>query len=178
MLFRSVVAKWLDFYKIDLSKFKFASQNPCDLSELPDTASIYYREFTDEYDSPNRIEVDYSPNKQFYISLGIMYIQEDDKLYNIGWDDCQEIYFTNRKLKYNNLLLWFGTSMFAEAAFWKDNNTFMVVGYSMLHVETLFIYMYNMKEGTLKEYNLLIEEGKHSGYMNVNMKERGIITEN
>ena len=67
--------------------------------------------------------------------------------------------------------------MFAEAAFWKDNNTFMVVGYSMLHVETLFIYMYNMKEGTLKEYNLLIEEGKYSGYMNVNMKERGISTD-
>ena len=181
---RPVVAKWLDFYKIDLSQFKFVSQNPCDLSELPDTASIYYREYTDEYNSPNQINVDYSPDKRFYIDLGIWLQQDDDGKYYADWDDCQEIYFTDRKLKYNNLLLWFGASAFAEAVFWRNNNTFIVVGNSHTILKTLFIYVYNMKEDTLTEYNLPTEEGVnyHSdgnlGYMNaVNIKERGIITE-
>ena len=181
---RPVIAKWLDFYKINLSQFKLVSQNLVDLYEAPDPASVHNREFTDDDDSSDQIEVDYSPDKRFYISLGIMWEQGDDGEYYTFWDDCQEIYFTDRKLKHNKLLLWFGTSMFAEAAFWKDNNTFMLVGYSESYLETLFIYVYNIEEQTQRAYNLLIEEngiyhpGENSGYMNkVNIKERGIIEE-
>ena len=129
--------------------------------------------------------MDYSPNKRFYVDLGIWWEQDDDGKYYTAWDDCQEIYFTDRKLKQNNLLLWFGVSMFSEAVFWKDNNTFMVVGYSSVFFKTLFIYVYNIKEKTRKEYNLLIKEGENYhpvenfGYMDeVNIKERGIIVEN
>ncbi|MDL2243859.1 hypothetical protein LJB84_03360, partial [Bacteroidales bacterium OttesenSCG-928-J19] len=79
---RPVIAKWIDFYEIDISQFRFLKQETTDIfNQFPDTLSLYYREFTDEDASTTRLEVDYSPNKRFYVDLGLNWEVDDEGRY-------------------------------------------------------------------------------------------------
>jgi hypothetical protein len=116
------IKKWTDFYKIDFAQARFESENRTCFNCPPDTTNLYYREFTQKHDTDKRIDVDYSPDKQRYVDLGISdgtyYNEEDKKYYFIGWDDCQEIYLIDRKQKHQNMIIWLGVASHAEAVFW------------------------------------------------------------
>jgi len=139
-----VIKKWTDFYDIDFAQARLVNRNEniC-FNCPPDTSNLYYREFTKKHDTSKRIDVDYSPDKQRYVDLGISggtyYNEDDKKYYFIGWDDCQEIYLVDRKQKFQDMILWFGSAYLAEAVFWKSNDTFMVVGYNQNYSYTLIL---------------------------------------
>ena len=182
-----VIKKWTKFYNIDFSQARLvdSSENVCFLCP-PDTTSLYYLEFLKKHDTEKRMDVDYSPDKQRYvdlgISVGIHYDEDDKKYYFIGWDDCQAIYLTDRKQKQHDMILWFGTSTFAEAVFWKSNDVFMVTGYTDTGYDmgAHFVYVFDIKNQTINRYQIIITEENHKeeGYMNaVYLKEKGIFAE-
>jgi hypothetical protein len=177
-----VIKKWTNFYNIDFAQARLVnrSENVC-FNAPPDTTSSYYREFTKKEDTDKRIDVDYSPDKQRYVDLGIIYDERDGKRYCFGWDDCQEIYLVDRKQKHQNMILWFGTTQFAEAVFWQSNNVFMITGYCDFdYFYGHFIDVFDIAKQTTNRYAIFIpeENTEFSGYMNkVYLKEKGILTE-
>jgi hypothetical protein len=172
-----IIKKWTDFYKIDFAKAKRVSVDSVCITCPSDTESIYYREFGENENTDKRIDVDYSPNKQRYVDLGMFYgykKREDGKYDFWGWDDSQEIYLIDREQKIQNLVLWLGSSPIAEAVFWKSNDIFMIVGYNQLVRH--FVYVYDMAKKTISYYEIISSKEKYQGYMNkVYWKEKGII---
>ena len=175
-----VIKKWTDFYNIDFAQARLTS----DVRSFD--CPPYCREFTPKCDTDKRIDVDYSPDKQRYVDLGISdgtyYNEEDKKYYFTGWDDCQEIYLTDRKQKHQNMIIWLGVSSLAEAVFWKSNDIFMVVGYDLNYNDILlrFVYVFDIKKQTKNRYEITTEiDGDYDRYMNeVYLKEKEIFVSN
>jgi len=181
-----VIKKWADFYGIDFAQARLVSKDSVCFNCSPDMTSIYYREFTKKCDTDKRIDVDYSPDKQRYVDLGISvgtyYNEEDKKYYFIGWDDCQEIYLIDRKQKHQNLIIWLGVSSLAEAVFWKSNDVFMVVGYDKNYSdENLhFVYVFDIKNNIQYRYEISTDaKNGYDRYMDeVYLKEKNIFVSN
>ena len=173
-----IIKKWTDFYKLDFTKARLVSRNDSACMRCPSTPEkdgVNYREFEKELDTGKRIDVDYSPDKQWYVDLGIMYEEVDGKKLFIGWDDCQSVYLIDRKRKHQNMIMWNGSSELAEGAFWKSNDLFAVVGYGHNY---RFIDVFDIANETISHYQVLLKEDISGGYMNkVYLKEKGIITE-
>lgn len=178
-----VIIKWTDFYKLDFAQARLVSvDTSCfNCPPNPETCGAYFREFEKELDSNNRIDVDYSPDKQKYVDLGVFYgydKRENGKYVQIGFDDCQEIYLIDRRQKHQNMIIWLGSASIAEAVFWKSNDIFMVVGYSYLKPIELFVYVFDIKKQIKNCYIIMpeIKEDVLGAYMNkVYWKEKGII---
>ncbi|NDV60088.1 WG repeat-containing protein [Bacteroides sp. 519] len=174
-----IIKKWTDFYKLDFAKARLIEHNDNACIKCPssiDTDGINYREFEKELDTNKRIDVDYSPNKQWYVDLGIMYEEIEGKRYFIGWDDCQSVYLIDRKRKHQNMIMWNGASGLAEGVFWKSNDLFAVVGYDH---DCRFINVFDIANETISYYQIILKEDNAGGYMNgIYLKEKGIITEN
>ena len=161
---KPVINKWLKYYNLDIYTFRgvlvdVSSYPPVE----PDTASIHYRGYDETIDNVyNPILYDYSPNKQKYLNIretsGVYRNKEDGKYYYEGGDDCQEIYLTDRKNKTDDMVLWMGSSEFAEAVFWLDNDTYIITGYNM------------------QEYFIRVCNSKYSGYYTCHMNKRFDIT--
>lgn len=169
------IQKWSDYYQLDLSRMRMVNQDTFRLESEIDTTSLYFREFTVKDDSPSLKTMDYSPNKQRYVSLGLNYVlwEKDGKLYYNGWDDCQEIYLIDRKFKRWDMILWFGASTFGEAVFWINNDTFVIVGHNDVFMPMHFIYQFDLANSTTTSYEMPVGE-IYSGYMDeINIKERG-----
>lgn len=173
-----IIKKWTDFYELDFTKARLISRNDSACIKCPsssETDGVNYREFEKELDTDKRIDVDYSPHKQWYVDLGIMYDEMDGKKYFIGWDDCQSVYLVDRKRKHQNMILWMGSGGLAEGVFWKSNDLFVVVGYDH---NCRFIQVFDIANETISHYQLIFKEDNSGGYMNkVYLKEKGIITE-
>lgn len=172
-----IIKKWTDFYKLDFEKARLISRNDSACIKCPSTSetdSVNYRESEKELDTDERSDVDYSPNKQWYVDLGIMYDEMDGKKYFIGWDDCQSVYLIDRKRKHQNMILWIGSAGLAEGVFWKSNDLFAIVGYDHNY---LFIKVFDITDETISHYQLILKEDNSGGYMNkVYLKEKGVIT--
>ena len=129
---KPVIRPWLDFYDIDLSQARLNEKTTGKCFNCPpDTTSIHYDPFTDDLDTGERIDVDYSPDRQRYVDLGLFggYYEQDGEYVFVGWDDMHEIHLVDRRQRHQNMILWFGVEGFAEAAFWKSDDVFVVVGY-------------------------------------------------
>jgi hypothetical protein len=174
---KPVIRKWLDFYKIDLSEMRLTDETRFCPDCAPDTQSIHYREFLPRYDADTLIAADYSPDKQRYVDLGIPFWHDNGKYYNDGWDDSQEIYLIDRKLKHANMILWFGSSQFADAVFWKNNSMFIVVGRINYDRQKCFVYVFDMDGKTERHYESIVNCDFNDSYMDkANLKEKGIIS--
>jgi len=143
------IKKWLDFYNLDIYKFWGKQKEGGILADLAineDTASIHRKEFSKELDDIYQpVLYDYSPNKRFYLNVretACVYKDDDDgKWHYEGGDDCMEIYLTDRKNMKKALVLWLGSTAYAEAAFWLDNDTFIITGYTYYDIPLRYIYL-------------------------------------
>jgi len=171
-----ILQKWINFYNIDLSRAKFINQEIIYLDKQPDTSDIYYNPYTANQYSTNFKEMFYSPDKRYYIDIGIICKKINGKFYDTGeYDDSQAIYFTDRKLKFNHLLFYFGFSSITEAVFWKNNNEFYLVGLNVDSLSNFFIYEYNIANHTRDYYEIEGSKLYESRFTEFIKKERGII---
>ncbi len=177
---KPIIRKWTDFYNLDLAQARLVSKDSVCLNCPPDTSNMYYREYTAEQNTSKRIEMFYSPNKRYYIDIGILCESVNGKYYDFGYyDDSQTIYFTDRRLKYNQHLFYFGVSAGVQSVFWKNNNEFFLVGRDFTDESLInfFIYQYNISNGTETHYYIPVSSfGESRSYrLEVVMKEKGII---
>jgi hypothetical protein len=179
-----VIQKWLDFYNIDITQMKHNSlpdwkppyAEP--FAEKPDTLSPYYRSFTKDDDRSNLPIIDYSPDKKRYIDTDIpCFLEDDGKYHFLGGEDFSIAYLVDRKKRGHFVIWWSGISGNIQAAFWKDNDVFILTGWERHVLEKRFIQVYDLKNKTFKRYEILVpERDEHKSYtVEVVMKEKGII---
>ncbi|NDV94189.1 hypothetical protein D0T84_04555 [Dysgonomonas sp. 521] len=179
---KPVLKSWLDFYNLDIHKFRLGQQGETsstleDLAISVDTASIYHRPFNKESDDIYEpVLYDYSPNKRFYLNVretALVYRDEDNKWRYEGGDDCMEVYLTDRKKENSAIILWLGSSAFAEAAFWLNNDTFIIVGYTDYEEAKRFLYLRGKINANY--YTDMNEIPPGSEYFIHDLKSRGVI---
>ena len=178
-----VIKKWTDHYEIDLSQARFIKMDSTCFNCSPDLdkIGIYYREFTHKDDSPLRIEMSYSPNKQRYVDIGILCEVVDGKHYDTGlYDDSQEVYLIDRKKKHQNILFYNGISTRVHDVFWKNNDVFITVGTDMSYntLSKYMIYVFDLNKQTKKQYELITDKNpgiEFGHYSDEYLKERGIL---
>ncbi|MDR2914099.1 MAG: hypothetical protein LBV74_04600 [Tannerella sp.] len=173
-----VIQKWADFHKVDLSQVR------CYFDGTISSDDYRYSECTPERNSRDLVEMIYSPDKQHYIDIGIRYKIVNGKKYvdDDQADSWQEVSYTNLKLKKLIVLSNFSSSGGADAVFWKNSDTFIVLGCIYDNAYNYhFIDIYTILNRDIKLYRCkIIMEGKGYGsYLNkVIMKEKGINTDN
>ncbi|MDU1889254.1 MAG: hypothetical protein E6767_01070 [Dysgonomonas sp.] len=178
---KPVLNQWLNYYKADISDFYQRSpysEVRIELYDKPfeeDTLSLHYKKYDKVYDGIYvPMLYDYSPNKKYYLNVReTSYVYEEGgKWYCDGGDDCQEIYLTNRKSQKKVMVLWLGSSEFAEAAIWADNKTYAIVGrISYGEKPSLFIWI-----GGVFYYSEKAAIGDKS-YFRYDLERRGVITD-
>jgi len=177
-----VIKKWTKFYKLDFAKARLVNvSTECFNCVQDDKDNLYYYKINKEEDTDKKIGVDYSPNRQLYVSF-ISTLEKNGKYYHIGWDDSQNVWLIDRKQKHATTILFHGVGGLTEGAFWKSNDTFIVV--SCDYKEQPFIrYMvdvFDIAKQTQTSYQIM-REGKEdfsNGYVyEVYFKEKGIIAD-
>ena len=176
-----IIKQWTDFYKLNLAQARLTEfldstyiYRTC-LDCPPDTRDVYYQEYTPEQNTSKLISVFYSPDKQRYIDIGIFCEKINGKYYDTGeYDDCQIIEFTDRQLKHNHTLFYFGVSTGVDVVFWKNNDVFFLAGREFGYPR-YFVYEYNISNQTRTHYEI-VADAKNSNYLTeVVYKEKGII---
>ena len=155
------IKKWADFYKVDLSQMRAIIHwdwEPYADTINVDTLRITYRKFTNKDDTDTLTHVNYSPDKQLYIDLGINYEYSDDKPYPMSYANCQNVYLTDRKARRHYDVLSMDSTGFAEAAFWVGNDMFIIAGHDSRLYTKRFVRVFDLKNITLTLYEILISE--------------------
>ena len=173
---------WLKYYDLDISDFQKGSESTMDIDVLKnDTTYPYYRymEFTKERDVYAPQFYDYSPDKNMYLNIleaTFVYLAEDGKYHYAGSDDSQAITLFNRKDKSAVLVTYRGYSDSADAAFWVDNQLFIITGYAAVNDPGEFtLEVYDLKEKIKIRYVLPKEYTAESSYLMTDMKKRKVI---
>lgn len=158
-----VIRKWADFYGLDLSQARDMSGKSSFCFSCPDQQSgnPYYRPFTPQDDSADLIGMFYSPDRTRYIDVGIRYTTENGRRVRDldAYDGTQQVYLVDRTLKQIKLLFDLGAVGMKEAAFWIDDETFVLAGY-------IFDQPYNYY--SIRRFNI---EYDHSWYYELRMDE-------
>lgn len=175
--------KWLDFYKLDIYKFRQIPVNGTFASNLfieNDTTSTYYRKYdTKADDIYDPVMNEYSPDKKRYVnilsSIGV-YREDNGKYYYMGGDDCEEIRMIDREKKENYMIIWNGSGEFSEAVFWITNDLFVVAGGSW-YDGTVSIELFDIANKKYSYYQSK-SDGKPRDYLReVTFKEKNIVEE-
>ncbi len=172
--------KWFDYYNLNIQMFKPANHSSECISYLWDENSIYYKEFQPQDDLDSLINVNYSLSKRKYVSLGMEIDFRNGETYFFGWDDCQEIYLIDRDFKFNNLILWLGSSALAEDVFWsKNENIIYIVGFENYDGYTFFIYEFNLTKDSITKYDTepILRNLNLNYFVNVYLSEREITSD-
>lgn len=178
---KPIIEDWLEYYQLNISDFRLSEKSELNMDSLNERSSPYYAAFSKADDVYIPQLHDYSPDKTLYIDLlsttGVA-LGRDKKYHFAGSDDCQQIRLYNRKDRINVMISFRGISNFADAAFWIDNNMFVLVGYNAY--EELGVYtveVYNLLDKTCNTYTFPKELlSKETSYIvDVNMKKRGVI---
>jgi hypothetical protein len=90
----------------------------------------------------------------------------------MGGDDCMEIYLTDRKKGNKALVLWLGSSTFAEAVFWLDNESYIIAGYEYYGKPYYFIKVNGFCK---REYHLPADKLSEKTYFRYSLDIRGVI---
>lgn len=190
-----VIKRWTEYHKIDLSQAKLFNISGDMVNETP-YKGICYREFTAGEDTPSRIEVSYSPDKQRYIDVGVSYKTVNGKHYQIS-RHVSEIYLIDRKKKHQNCLSCGGSYSPIEKlhdVFWMNNDVFIIVGmnksYHRLNLSCVdniidleimqcryAVYIFDLSANKVTEYGLIVENAHMDAdlYFDEYLKEREII---
>lgn len=179
---KPAIGDWLKHYNLNISDFQKGSESPMDIDVLKnDTTYPYYRymEFTKERDVYAPQFYDYSPDKNMYLNIleaTFVYLAEDGKYHYAGSDDSQGITLFNRKDKSAVLVTYRGYSDSADAAFWVDNQMFIITGYAAANDPGEFtLEIYDLKQKTKIRYILPKEYTAESSYLMTDMKKRKVI---
>ncbi len=169
-----IIKKWTDFYNVDFTQARLVRIDSTCFECPPDTLNPYYWTFFEEDDTDNQISVvDYSPDKQRYVNLG-MFCSEDGKYcffpiweyeicQSVFTEDCayQVVYLADCKQKHFNAILRLGNNQLAEATFWKSNDIFIVVGLTYTDISpsyiARFVYVFDIAKQTRNHYEIIIE---------------------
>lgn len=174
-----VVKNWLDFYGIDIRKMKHCESREWDFYAEPDTTSIYYCPFTPEDDNGSLPAMQYSPDRRRYVDpdLPTLTLEEDGRYHYYGGDDCTGIYLTDRLMKVKGLILWGGSSTCLEGVFWKDNDSFALVGSGYYSADDYFLQVYDLGTKSIALYEIEPDEEreKRSYKVEVFFREEGIV---
>jgi len=175
-----VINKWLKYYAVDINNFLLVNSHDIELNKV-DTLnpSIYGHHFSNEDDIYDPLIFDYSPDKTKYIDLlgttGV-FKEEDGKYYYMGSDDCQEIRLYDRKKRFNIMFSFKGISSFADAAFWVNNDMFILVGYNLYNDPgQYYMEVYNIRDNRYEGYILPEKLSKEVSFGIEDMKRRKII---
>lgn len=179
---KPVLSDWLKYYDLDINAFQKSLELPMDIEKQKhDTTYTYYNyaEFTKERDVYTPQFYDYSPDKNLYLNIleaTFVYLADDGKYHYSGSDDSQGIVLFNRKDKSAVLVTYRGYSDSADAAFWVDNDMFVIAGYATLNDQGEFtLEIYNLKQGTKVRYVLPKEDSMENSYLMFDMKKRNVI---
>ena len=178
-----VIKKWTDYYGVDFSQAKFVvSENRC-LNCEPDKGSQFYWAFSEKDDADKLKGFDYSPNKQRYVRLIESY-EKDGNYYWDTWQGVEVIYLVDRSKKHWNVVLYIDNLKgMPDAAFWKSNDTFIIVGCESYSPEKtsfqLFVYVFDIAGQTVTHYEITKEINcMFVPYLyEVTLKEKGLLTE-
>ena len=171
-----VIKKWTDFYNIDFAQARVVKVDTGCFNCPDDPRNFFTKD--DKDDTDKRIGVDYSPNKQRYVTLFTLDYRNGK--YYAEWDDSQNVWLFDRKQKHANMILELGACALAEAVFWVSNDIFIVVGYHRYDAPIFkhFVKVYNIVNQTQSYYEIISEikeDTDFSGYMQeVYYKEKGI----
>ena len=177
--FNKSLSRWMDFYELTISDFKFDSSYTFSLEDDP--GSAYKREFGEEELSYEPMLNHYSPNKRKYIELlPAKGVYKEQKQYYFGLgDDCEEIYYVDLDNKKATMILWTGSSHSTEDAFWLNDSIFILVSKerhgSPIHITRIYTMLKDKNELKVQTYKALMKIVQSKEYFqNVVLKERNI----
>lgn len=179
-----VVMDWLNFYNLKIEDFvghRFHSgDDKVGLADMTmeQGAPFFMAYNKKEWDVYDLRLNDYSPNQKYYInflSSAGAYLDKDNKYYYFGSDENQTIYLINNEKEKIALLKWLESAKYADAAFWVDNETCVIVGRSDSNPKTYFIECFGKIEGYY-EYRST-EKAPAETYLIENLKLRGVKVE-
>jgi len=179
---KPLLRRWLIYGNLDLSEARFVRHDTININIPSDKGSVYYREFTSEYDSPSLIQMVYSPNKQLYIDLEYHIKRIGNKYYfdSDSAGDGQTVFLVDRKEKHFSLITEYGLGGHLDDAFWKNKDTFIICGYEYDFINKGIILIFDLKNNTRKRYEIEVSEEQlekifeKEGYFNYFFKQKGI----
>ena len=155
-LLQPFIAKWLQFYHLDLSEaILISTDTTITLNKQPQEGTIaYVGEYDDSWIRAEKkagFSLFYAPNRLRYIDFGY------DCVINNGvlemWRDVeQSVTFIDKKAKIVYQLLYLGVSSQAQDIFWLNNDAFVIVGNFYLEPEHFDIWYFDLKKHTEKNY--------------------------
>jgi hypothetical protein len=176
-----VIKKWTEFYKLDFANARrMRVHDECFNCVQDDTNNINYYKIDKDEDTGKRIDVDYSPNKRMYVSIGLMLEERDGKYYHQGWAYCQSVRLVDRNQKHATTVLFNGALSLSEAAFWKSDSMFIVVSrdYNGMkyYLRRYSVDVFDISKQVHTSYDILKEhKNDNRSYLSVYFKEKGII---
>jgi hypothetical protein len=175
-----VIRSWTDFYNLDLAQFRLVSVITdicinCPINE--DGLKYFNFRENEDFSDPEDISIEFSPNKQMYLSWigGVFY--DEGNYHHIGWDDSQNVWLYDLNQRHAHTVIWNGTSSLTEVAFWKSNDVFIVVGYTQLEENLHTITIFDMKNNISARYEIIANTADFRYLPEVFFKERGIIAD-
>lgn len=179
---KPVIDNWLKYHDLNISGFMINNTNHLDIERLKnDKSYAYYNytEFTKENEAYNPLFHDYSPDRMKYINLleaSLVSPESDGKYHYSGSDDSKGICLYNRKDKSAVLISYRGYLDEAEAAFWVNDDMFIITGYARLNNPGEFtLEIYDISKNKQTRYSLAKAYKRDESYLLANMKERGVI---
>ena len=154
-LLQSFIKPWLDFYHIDLHEARLTrTEENVPINAGEDKESLYYHPFEAADDVGDDLCNLYSPNKMRYVNEYKGCEISDGKL-SFNMDDSQNINLTDRRLRHHTMILFLGSLEVSHDVFWKDNDIFAIVGYSEATLSEYYIYLFDIKNSLIKQYEIL-----------------------
>ncbi|NDV68190.1 hypothetical protein [Dysgonomonas sp. 25] len=170
------IKDWLDYYNLDIRKFKPDGSSGIYIpQEYEESIFCAQLPASDLMYKPKLRE--YSPDKNYCIPLYEFIAQYDEEtgLYYGGWDDSQSVWLYDKSKKLGSVIQFNGVGSITEAAYWLDNNTFVLLGYECVDNYKFTLRLCNLQTEDAVHYSLekeQPEEGK--SYYTFVLAKRGI----
>lgn len=179
------ISNWLEYYKINIHKFKLVSSEEINIPHLKANAKSYFRKYTPRDDAFLPEVRDYSPDNRYYLNLLEAANVKLD--YNGNWCmmddafDSQYVFLFDKQDSTLMLVAMHDPDNYSDAVFWVDNTTFVISGRRFLRKadnNRFYFNIYSLEDGVKDSYCLKdssLMNDKNSYFKQVNLKKRGVI---
>lgn len=167
---------WLTFHDLDITGFRLMSHAELDIYAPGDGDKYYHEAFDPAWHGQYKPVIrDYAPGKRRYINLlEATLVHEEDGVWHFkGSDDNQQIRLVDLDAE-RSIMFFFTGTLFVDAAFWIDDDEFLLVQYDDFNKDYL-IRLFNLADKTLSIYRQHAESPPGHSYLQQNMENRGII---